>query len=266
MRPYVLGFFIIYFIGCLAQFGLLRTVAFTVLGYFIAWVSEFLSINIGIPYGYYYYIEKTRPIELWLMGVPVWDSISYVFLVYASYSTALLVVCPLVFPYLLETRRLRHGIYTRVLATVLFVYLDIIIDPITLHGDKWFLGQVYGYNEKGAYFGVPISNFIGWFVTGFLMITVFQKVDSFLFNKNIKDKYANNWSLRYTIGPALYVSVMIFNLGVAFYIRQYNIAIAGFFIAFMIIVFLYTVVKYNNKDVKDIMKAHKEDFPDVVIL
>ena len=30
-------------------------------------------------------------------------------------------------------------------------------------GDRWFLGRMYYYPEGGIYFGVPLSNFVGWF-------------------------------------------------------------------------------------------------------
>ena len=40
--------------------------------------------------GHYYYIETTKGKELWVMGVPFMDSMSFVFLAWASYSMALM--------------------------------------------------------------------------------------------------------------------------------------------------------------------------------
>ena len=61
----------------------------------LAWLSEYSSIHTGIPYGLYQYIETTRGRELWVMGVPFMDSMSFVFLAYAAYSMALVVISPM---------------------------------------------------------------------------------------------------------------------------------------------------------------------------
>ena len=249
------------------QFGLKRALLFSVAGYLMAWASEFSSIHNGFPYGLYYYIERTRGMELWASGVPFMDSLSYVFLAYASYSTALLAVSPLLLSdgglYLLDTARLRHGGVTRLLAAVLFVYLDIIIDAVALRGDRWFLGLIYGYPDGGAYFGIPISNFIGWFVTGFFMIWAFQGIDRALWKRRARDiaGYAYGW--RFWPGPVLYLAVLLFNLSVTFYIGEYNIGWAGVFITLLPLVLIYAVGRSRLSDVSArAIEEHMRDFPE----
>ena len=66
---------------------------------------------------------------------------------------------------------------TVMLAAVLFVTLDIIIDPLALRGYRWFLGQIYGYPEPGIYFGIPLSNFAGWLLVGIIMIALLQRLE-----------------------------------------------------------------------------------------
>ena len=41
------------------------------------------------------------------------------------------------------------------LTCLLFMLIDVVIDPVALRGDRWFLGQIYGYPDPGVYFGVP---------------------------------------------------------------------------------------------------------------
>ena len=89
MRPYVFAFFGAFLLVCVPHVGWRRTLTFTLIGYLIAFGSEWLSINTGFPYGGYYYIDTTSCRELWVAGVPFFDSLSYVFLSYCSYSTAL---------------------------------------------------------------------------------------------------------------------------------------------------------------------------------
>lgn len=268
-RPYVFVFLLIYFLGCSFHLGIKRALFFCITGYLIAWLSEYSSIHNGIPYGYYYYIEQTKGKELWVLGVPFFDSLSYVFLAYASYSMALMIIAPILrthrLIYLLETKKIRNSIYTCILGAVFFVYLDIIIDPVALLGERWFLGQIYGYPQKGIYFGIPISNFIGWFVVGFLMIYALQKIDSHLYM--VSDWFGYRYPWRYVIGPCLYLGVIIFNLSLTFYIREYTLGWVGIFIILLPSIFVYSnmKLKLSNKNLEEALNAHLSDFPQAVI-
>ncbi|MFP5212766.1 MAG: carotenoid biosynthesis protein, partial [Acidobacteriota bacterium] len=193
LRPYVFAFLTVYLVAATAHLGPRRALWYVTLGYSIAWLSEFASINIGFPYGDYFYIPDTIEKELWVFGVPFMDSLSYVFLSYCSYSMALFLLSPVLFTggnaYVLETRRIRRSWQTLVLGAFLFVLLDIIIDPVALQGHKWFLGQIYGYGSPGIYFGIPMSNFGGWLVVGLAMIGALQLMDRFA---NLEPKTVSN--------------------------------------------------------------------------
>jgi uncharacterized membrane protein len=271
LRPYVFVFLLIYFFGCSMHFGMKRAFLFGIIGYFIAWLSEYSSIHNGIPYGYYYYIGQTKGKEIWILGVPFMDSISYVFLAYASYSMALTVISPVLFSrgtiYLLETREIRNSIYARILGAIFFVYLDIIIDPVTLLGNRWFLGQIYRYPEKGIYFGVPISNFIGWFIVGFLLIYALQKIDSFLHVKRTVGRFGYRYPWRFLIGPALYFGVLVFNISITFSIREYNLGWVGIFVILLPSFLLYSIIKLklSSGNTDKALEAHLSDFPHAVI-
>jgi uncharacterized membrane protein len=271
LRPYVLIFLLIYITGCTLHLGLKRTILFCIAGYLLAWLSELSSIHTGFPYGSYYYLEHTRGLEIWVLGVPLMDSISYVFLAYASYSVALLMVSPIQrsswLIYVLETEKTRYSRHTALLGTLLFVYLDIIIDPVALQGNRWFLGQIYGYNEPGIYFGVPISNFIGWFVVGFLMIATLQKIDERLRQSNVADYFGYQYPWRYAIGPVLYIGVLVFNLAITFYIKEYLMGWVGIFIVLLPVVLGYTIIqeKLADEGVEKAQRDHLKDFPQAII-
>ena len=95
MRPYVFAFLAVYLVAAVMHLGWRTTLWFTVVGYLISFASEVSSINTGFPYGWYYYLDATKDRELWIAGVPFFDSLSYVFLAYCSYATALLVLSPI---------------------------------------------------------------------------------------------------------------------------------------------------------------------------
>ena len=94
LRPYVFIFLGTYLVIATMHLGAGRAVAFVVLGYCISWTAEFCSINFGFPFGEYLYIPATVNRELWVAGVPFMDSLSYVFLAYASFSLALVALTP----------------------------------------------------------------------------------------------------------------------------------------------------------------------------
>ena len=54
------------------------------------------------------------------------------------------------------------------LSAVFVTILDIIIDPVTHLGARWFLGEIYYYPDPGFYFDVTLANFAGWFLVSFL--------------------------------------------------------------------------------------------------
>jgi uncharacterized membrane protein len=272
LRPYVFIFLTVYLIGCSLHLGLKRALLFGAAGYFITWLSEYSSIHNGFPYGLYYYIEHTRGQEVWVLGVPLMDSMSYVFLAYASYSVALLVISPVFFmrgmPYLLETKKMRGSLFARTLGALFMVYLDVIIDPVALRGGKWFLGQIYGYPAGGVYFGVPVSNFVGWLFVGFLLIWALQKIDALLDEKKSKDYHGHRYPWRYIIGPGLYVGVLLFNISITFYISEYKLGWVDICIVLLPAAVLYATIRSRKPDSVSLgaaVEAHLRDFPQAVL-
>ncbi len=270
LRPYVFIFLAVYLAGCSLHLGLKRALLFGVAGYGIAWLSEFSSIHNGFPYGHYYYLDITREKEIWVLGVPFMDSISYVFLAYASYSLALLVLSPLRrskwMVYVLETKKIRDSLQVRILGAVLLVYLDIIIDPVALRGDRWFLGRIYGYPEQGVYFGVPLSNFLGWFAVGFLMIYSLQKIDQYLREKGVPDLIGYKYPWRFLIGPVLYFGVLAFNLSITFFIQEHLLGWTGIIIVLLPAFLMYAHVRGNIflESIDMAVAAHYRDFPQAI--
>jgi putative membrane protein len=245
LRPYYVAFFLVYALAGPFQLGLKRTFLFVPVGYLIAWTAEFSSIHNGIPFGHYYYTGLTMGRELWVLGVPFMDSMSFVFLSYASYSVALLSCFALsrMEGGPADMRVIGQSFKVRLLGALLCTYLDIVIDPVALQGDKWFLGKIHGYPGGGIYFGVPISNFIGWFLLGFVLIYALQCIDRLLPPEKPKNPFTKGRWLLYLPGPALYAGIMAFNLFVTFLIRDYALFWVGIMVALLPAVLLAPLVK-----------------------
>ncbi len=264
MRPYVFAFFGAYLLACVPHVGWKRTMAFTVAGYLIAFASEWLSINTGFPYGWYYYIDTTSHRELWVAGVPFFDSLSYVFLAYCSYATAMFILSPLkVWRWnlvTLETRRIRRSRSALVLGAFLQTFLDIVIDPVALQGRRWFLGQIYGYREQGLHFGVPLSNYAGWLLTSLCLVAAFQAIDAP--RQDHAPKGVFNLPFRSLLGPVLYLSVLVFNVGVTCWIGEYFMGMCGvmmYTIPLLLVVIL--AQKRVNRYSEEELGEHVRDYP-----
>ncbi|MBT1071976.1 carotenoid biosynthesis protein [Pelotalea chapellei] len=264
MRPYVFAFFGAFLLACVPHVGWRRTLTFTVVGYLIAFSSEWLSINTGFPYGWYYYIDTTKTRELWIAGVPFFDSLSYVFLTYCSYATALFILSPLKSwrwnLVTLETRSIRRSIPALVLGAFLQTFLDIVIDPVALQGHRWFLGQIYGYREQGIHFGVPLSNYGGWLLTSLVLVAAFQLIDARRLSEAPKGIF--NLPFRSLLGPVLYLSVLLFNLGVTLWIGETFMALAGILmytlpVVLVVVLALQRVNRYTKADLGE----HVRDYP-----
>jgi putative membrane protein len=268
LRPYVFVFLFIYAVSAAFHLGWRRMAVFVPLGYGLAWLSELASIHWGFPYGDYYYIPHTADRELWVLGVPFMDSLSYVFLSYCSYSTAIFILSPLYYVkgarlFVLETRSIRRSWKVLLLGASLFVLLDIIIDPVALQGHRWFLGQIYGYREIGLYFGIPMSNFGGWLLVGFAMTGALQLLDrvSALEPEEGCGLYQGFQGLG-SLGPLLYLSVLVFNLAVTVWIGEQFMALSGSLILFFTFLpmFFFTLYKQEHKSLQ-LVERHLEDFP-----
>ena len=92
VRPYVFLFLAAYLVLSISSWGWRRSFAFLLFGYLIAWASEAASIRTGFPYGWYFYRYENLEGEWLNAGVPVWDSLSYVFLCYAGLELAAVIL------------------------------------------------------------------------------------------------------------------------------------------------------------------------------
>ncbi len=266
LRPYVFIFLAMYILAGTTHMGWRRTLAYIPIGYGLAWISEYSSIHLGFPYGDYYYIQDTVGSELWVMGVPFMDSLSYVFLSYCSYATAIFLLSPVCFKgwgvFILETRSLRRGWSTLVLGAFLFVLLDIIIDPVALQGYRWFLGQIYGYRHPGIYFGIPMSNFGGWLLVGFVLVGALQRLDHISLLEDAAPDSYQPWPWLCLTGPALYFGVLAFNLSVTFWIGEHLLGTVGLLILLYtgLTAVFFTLYKQARVSRGDVTR-HLGDFP-----
>ncbi len=232
MRPYVIAFFASWLILSLRHLGARATFTWLIAGYAIALASEATSIRTGFPYGWYFYQYEHLQNELLLFGVPVWDSLSYVFLSYAGFAFALTLLKNRV--NFLPSSAKSHLALSLAGGTAT-TFLDILIDPVAHQGEKWFLGDIYYYPHPGWYFDVPLSNFAGWFLVSTAIIWTVLSLSP------APCKLWNLTPLR--LGSAFYLAIGLFNTAIAF-------AIGDFFLGtvnFLYLIAIATALAWNYR-------------------
>jgi uncharacterized membrane protein len=267
LRPYVFIFLAAYLFIAIVNFGLRTTILFTILTYAVALACEWSSIHNGFPFGLYHYIEATRGREIWIFGVPFMDSLSFTFLSFASYTVALLLCSPLyrrgIDLRILDTWRIRRSPRVWLLAALFMVMVDMVVDPLSVLGDRWFLGRIFWYDPPGPHFGVPISNYLGWFFVAVVTIAIFQLLDLRL-NRGAARPAGVAASLpsRALYGPSLYLGIVGFGITMLFLIGADEIGWASVFLYLpMLALSIHILTRRTSYGDTVAIREHLTDFP-----
>lgn len=237
LRPYVFLFLTAFLFSAGRLLGWRRTGWFFVITWITAFACEFSSTRTGIPFGWYHYTGSTVGQELYVSNVPFMDSLSFTFLLYASYCLSLL--------FLLPARRegkdcsfsklqflfdpgIRVSWPVLALSALFFAFIDIVIDPVALRGERWFLGRIYYYPDAGIHFGVPLANYVGWTVVGLIALTLYAAADRRLAYPGLHPE--KSVTSQVLLGCALYYGVLMFNLAVTFWIDEPLLGLTGILI------------------------------------
>ncbi len=235
LRPYVFFFLAVALVAASRFLGRQRTGALFGVTWLTAFVCEWSSTRIGFPFGDYYYTGSTVGEELYVANIPFMDSLSFTFLLYASYCLALWFVLPAQ-PAAEESgcrflTRIGHNDRCALLSwpvigltCLFFMLIDVVIDPVALRGDRWYLGLIYGYPDPGVYFGVPLANFAGWFVVGLIAMMGYRLLD----RSGLLPVFPDAVPVKDVLpGCGLYYLVLLFNLVMTFWIGEWLLGLAG---------------------------------------
>lgn len=232
-RPYVFAFLAAFLFAAIQLIGWPRTWRFWLISWGTAFVCEFSSTRNGVPFGWYHYNGSTVGQELYFSNIPFMDSISFSFLLYAAYCLALCFLLPRADgtgqpPWLLPLRldrTVRTGWPALLLTALFFAFIDMVIDPVALRGDRWFLGKIYYYPDPGTHFGVPLANYAGWAVVGLISLAIYFPLERRL----PEQAFARSISItpRLLLGVGLYYGVLIFNLAMTFWIGEDLLGMTG---------------------------------------
>jgi uncharacterized membrane protein len=123
-------------------------------------IVENLGVSTGFPFGRYRFLELMGPK---VFHVPVLLGLAYIGMAYISWMLACLILKAPASP-----ASARSIIAIPLLASLIMTTWDVAQDPVwstILHGWIWFDG--------GAWFGVPLSNYMGWYANLFIIYLLF---------------------------------------------------------------------------------------------
>lgn len=117
----------------------------------LGFAVEVVGANYGFPFGAYAYTDALRPR---LLGVPLVMGFAWMALAAQAWEMA---------------TRLRLPTWSAVVVAALWTTaVDLVIDPLAANR----LGY-WKWESAGAYYGIPASNFAGWFLTALLAFVLF---------------------------------------------------------------------------------------------
>jgi putative membrane protein len=135
-------------------------VTFIVIALVVSNIMENTSILTGFPFGHYHYTDTLGP-KLFL--VPLVIGVAYFSTGYLAWTLATVVVGPL---------RRGSGALTTLavpfVASFLMVFWDVCLDPTAST-----VNHVWIWEHGGGYFGVPLTNYLGWFLTVYVFFQLF---------------------------------------------------------------------------------------------
>ncbi|CEA14209.1 carotenoid biosynthesis protein [Methanobacterium formicicum] len=140
------------------RYGKKNMLIFFLITWAVSFTFENLSIATGFPFGYYHYSPS-----LGMMTVPLIIIFAYFAVGYLSFALAHVLTGQ-------YARKLqgKQVFLVPLIAAFIMVMWDLTIDPLssTLQG-------MWVWTNPGAYFGVPVSNFFGWFLVVYIFFQIF---------------------------------------------------------------------------------------------
>ncbi len=132
------------------------------LGFVVSFIIEYLGVNHGWIFGRYHYTDAACPLPN-PGGVPLCYPLAWSGLIYAGFWTILLWNSPTG-----EHITLSWAVIFSTAAIV--TVIDFILDPVAVDEDRWI------WHHPGKYYGIPWTNFAGWFLTVVIILTIFRLV------------------------------------------------------------------------------------------
>lgn len=142
------------------RYQLSGSLVFVGIVFAVAMIFEMLSIHTGFPFGFF---THSNVFGFKVFEVPLLVGVAYAGNAYLAWITACI---------LLNKADKDHSITGLIGVPVIAAFIVSALDATYDPGGSTF-AQYWSFNNPGGYFGVPVSNFIGWLVTSYVFYQLF---------------------------------------------------------------------------------------------
>ena len=142
------------------HYGTRGIVAFAVICLVVSNLIENLGVATGFPFGPYHYTDALGPK---LGYVPLMIGPAYLGVGYLSWVLGGILIG--------DVRRQSDGwqvVATPLVGAFIMVMWDLAMDPMASTLAQWWI-----WHKGGGYFGVPLQNYLGWYLTVFAFMLIF---------------------------------------------------------------------------------------------
>jgi len=142
------------------RYGTRGIVAFAVICLVVSNLIENLGVATGFPFGPYHYTDALGPK---LGYVPLMIGPAYLGVGYLSWVLGGILIG--------DVRRQSDGwqvVATPLVGAFIMVMWDLAMDPMASTLAQWWI-----WHKGGGYFGVPLQNYLGWYLTVFAFMLIF---------------------------------------------------------------------------------------------
>lgn len=160
--------------------GKLKSGAFLLLSFFIGLIFEIIGVKYGVIFGGAYAYRRSI---LMISGVPLLIPVYWTIFIYTGYSVVNLFL-----------RRLNKNKPDKFNKNILRLLSLVALDGLAVLLIDFFLEPImvaegfWAWSGNGPYFGIPIGNFIGWFLTATSATGIFRIVEYFYPAKTSADE------------------------------------------------------------------------------
>jgi uncharacterized membrane protein len=159
-----------------ARAGVRRSIAMLLTGFLTAFTFEFLGSRYGFLFGHYDYTDL---LGFKLLGeVPALVPTSWFMMLYPSWKIAEVLAGR-------APRQIPVRLARVVIGAAAMTAWDLSLDP------RWVADGAWIWPNGGAYFGIPLSNFAGWFVTAAVIFMIWTALDRHA--STTRDSHVPHW-------------------------------------------------------------------------
>jgi lycopene beta-cyclase len=122
------------------------------------WASEAIGSRVGVPFGDYHYTDVLQP---QVAHVPVLIPLAWLMMMPPAWAVGALVAPG-------------TPVLQWIVAAAAFTAWDVYLDPMMVSWDFW------RWPKGGRYLGIPLVNYLGWFVVAFVITALIAVIGRFV--------------------------------------------------------------------------------------